>query len=184
MKAARLKPGEILVAAVLSLAATEGPTGRMPASVKHCNDGDTCRVVTDTGHMWMNVRLAGIDAPETANNRKKSKGQPLGDDSRDFLNRQVQGKSVELEQVDLDAFNRPVVVVWIGQKNINMALVEEGMAEAWRGPSKRIDRDAYIQAETRAKTARKGIWGLPVEQRQSPADFRKELREKQRTSTQ
>ncbi len=149
---------------------------RMQASVKDCHDGDTCRIVTETGHMWMNVRLAGVDAPERANRHKKSKGQPMGDAARDFVNGQIAGKTVELEQVDLDAYNRPVVVIWNGGKNLNMTLVEEGMAEAYRGPVKRIDQGAYIKAEGRAKASAKGIWSLPASERQSPAEYRKQMR--------
>jgi len=148
----------------------------MKASVKDCHDGDTCRVVTETGHMWMNVRLAGIDAPERANRHNKSKGQPMGDAARKFVNDQVAGKTVDLEQVDLDAYNRPVVVIWNGPKNVNMTMVEEGMAEAYRGPVKRIDQDAYFKAEARAKAAAKGIWRLPASERQSPAEYRKQVR--------
>lgn len=152
---------------------------RMKASVKNCHDGDTCRVVTETGHMWMNVRLAGVDAPETANRHKKSKGQPMGEAALDFVNAQISGKSVELEQVDLDGYNRPVVVIWQGEKNFNLTLIEEGLAEAYRGPVKRIDQETYIKAEGRAKTAAKGIWGLPANERQSPAEYRKQIRQQQ-----
>ncbi|MEY4631254.1 MAG: hypothetical protein RIQ81_1374 [Pseudomonadota bacterium] len=151
---------------------------RMPATIKHCNDGDTCRIVTTPGHMWMNVRLAGIDAPERANKRKKSKGQPLGDEAADFLNRSVADKTVEIEQVDLDAYNRPVVVIWLEQKNFNIQLVEQGYAEVYRGPTKRLDRQEFEAAETRAKAAKKGIWALPSDVRQSPAEYRKELRQR------
>ncbi len=155
-------------------------TGRMPASVKHCHDGDTCRIVTDPGHMWMNVRLAGIDAPETSNRHKKSKGQPMGDEAADYVNSNLAGKTVEVEQVDLDAYNRPVVVIWNSGKNFNMTLVESGFAEAYRGSVKRIDQGAYIQAEAVAKSSKKGIWSLPDNVRQSPADYRKELRDQKK----
>jgi|GEM_PF-583687 len=155
-------------------------TGRMPASVKHCHDGDTCRIVTEPGHMWMNVRLAGIDAPETSNRRNKSKGQPMGDEATDYVNSNLADKTVEVEQVDLDAYNRPVVVIWNAGKNFNMTLVENGFAEAYRGPVKRIDQSAYIQAESVAKSGKKGIWSLPANVRQSPAEYRKELRQQQK----
>lgn len=159
---------------------TTEKTGLMPASVKHCHDGDTCRIVTEPGHMWMNVRLAGIDAPETSNRHKKSKGQPMGDEATDYVNSNLSGKTVEVEQVDLDAYNRPVVVIWNAGKNFNMTMVENGFAEAYRGPVKRIDQNAYIQAEAAAKSSKKGIWGLPDNVRQSPAEYRKELRQQQK----
>lgn len=167
---------------------TQTPSGsaevtadRMSATIKHCNDGDTCRVVTTPGHMWMNVRLAGIDAPERANKRKKSKGQPMGDAAADFLNRAVVDKQVEIEQTDLDGYNRPVVIIWLDQKNVNLQLVEDGYAEVYRGPAKRLDRAPFEAAEGRARAAKKGIWGLPDKERQSPAEFRKELRQREKS---
>lgn len=156
---------------------TTEKTGRMPASVKHCHDGDTCRIVTEPGHMWMNVRLAGIDAPETSNRHNKSKGQPMGDEATEYVNGILAGKTVEIEQVDLDAYNRPVVVIWNNGKNFNITLVENGFAEAYRGAVKRIDQGAYVQAEAGAKSAKKGIWSLPDTIRQSPAEYRKGLRQ-------
>src|SRR5262245_59656458 len=76
------------------------------AYVYHCHDGDTCRVRI-AGAVWLNVRLAGIDAPEVGGARR-GEGQPLGAEARDFLNARVKGKAVTLRQVDLDQYNRPV----------------------------------------------------------------------------
>lgn len=153
-------------------------TERMAATVTNCRDGDTCRIKTTSGQMWMNIRLAGIDAPEIASKRKKATGQPFGEKAKVFVNQNLAGQNVDLEQVDLDSYNRPVVVVWKAQKNVNLAIVEEGLAEAYRGPVKRIDREEYIAAETRAKNAKKGIWVIPKGSYVSPGEFRKSLRKK------
>jgi micrococcal nuclease len=128
------------------------------AYVHYCSDGDTCRVrIGDS--LWLNVRLAGIDAPEVARGKKKP-GQPLGDEAKSFLNAQVKGQKVRLRQTDLDHFNRPVVEVTKGLQSVNLALIREGFAEAYRGPAKRLDRTPYLKAEDEAKAARRGIWSL------------------------
>ncbi len=128
------------------------------AYVHHCSDGDTCRVQIGDG-VWLNVRLAGIDSPEVPHGKKKP-GQPFGEAARIFLNDQVAGKTVILRQNDLDPFNRPVVELVLGQVRVNLRMVQEGYAEAYRGKAKRLDRPPYLEAEAQAKAAAKGIWAL------------------------
>jgi endonuclease YncB( thermonuclease family) len=139
------------------------------ATVLHCNDGDTCRLKVAES-LWMNVRLAGIDAPETSKNRGKTKGQPLGDAARDFLNETVKGKEVIVKQIDLDPFNRPVVELTIGDKLVNLQMIEKGFAEVYRGKKKRIDKSVYLDAEQKSREQKVGIWGQ--DSYQSPKDFR------------
>lgn len=138
------------------------------AYVTHCSDGDTCRVQIGDA-FWVNVRLAGIDAPEVAHSKKRP-GQPLGVDARDFLNAQVQGKAVRLRQNDLDPFNRPVVELVQGATSVNLRMVQEGYAEAYRGKGKRLERAPFLAAEADAKAKRRGIWALGLYV--SPATFR------------
>ena len=148
-----------------------GDGKRLAAQVFHCNDGDTCRVkVMDS--LWFNVRLAGIDAPEVAKARGGKPGQAMGNEAREYLNGMVKGKKIELRQVDLDPYNRPVVELFDKETNINLRLVEEGYAEVYRGKTKRFDKAPFLEAEEKAKKAKKGIWALS--QYQSPKDFRQE----------
>jgi len=142
------------------------------ATVAYCHDGDTCHLVTTPGKLWFNARLGGIDAPEVKKKRGKNKvGQEYGDQSRDFLQNEVMGKKVTIRQTDLDQYNRPVVEIFLEQRNINLELVRKGYAEAYRGKTKRLDTKAYIDAETIAKAEKLGIWSL--KNYESPAAFRK-----------
>ncbi len=138
------------------------------AYVTHCSDGDTCRVQIRDG-FWVSVRLAGIDAPEVAHGKKRP-GQAGGAEARDFLNARIKGKAVQVRQTDLDPFNRPVVELVLGQEKINLLMIREGFAEAYRGKAKRLDRAPYLEAEADAKTRRKGIWALAAYV--SPSAFR------------
>jgi micrococcal nuclease len=144
------------------------------ASVFYCNDGDTCRLKIADG-MWLNVRLAGIDAPEVGHGKKKP-GQPYGNEAKDFLNLQVQGKKVMIRQTDLDHYNRPVVELIVGNEVINRKLVQSGMAEAYRGKTKRLDSAPYLMDEAAAKKAGLGIWSQTSYM--SPSDFRKNTKSK------
>jgi micrococcal nuclease len=150
----------------------------LDAYVYYCHDGDTCRVKVG-GAMWISVRLAGIDAPEVASRKGRGKkagtGQNLGSDAKDFLNKTIQGKTVQLHQTDLDQYNRPVVILDFEGTPINLRLVEEGLAEVYRGKTKRLDKAPYFSAEEKAKKAQKGIWGLASYQ--SPSEYRKEMKQ-------
>ena len=151
------------------------PDAPIDATITWCHDGDTCRIVTTPGKLWMNVRLGGIDAPEVKKVRGKNKsGQDGGDQARDYLQSTIQGKKVSLKQTDLDHYNRPVVEIFLEGKNINIDLVSKGFAEAYRGKTKRLDSQAYLKAEATAKEAQLGVWGL--KNYQSPGDFRKKNR--------
>jgi micrococcal nuclease len=147
---------------------------RLSAEVFHCHDGDTCRVKVADG-LWLNVRLAGIDAPEVAKARGAKKGQVFGNEAREYLNKIVKGRKIELRQVDLDPYNRPVVELFDKESNINLQLIEEGYAEVYRGKTKRFDKSLYLKAEEKAQKAKKGIWSLSSYQ--SPKDFRQEQKQ-------
>ncbi len=142
------------------------------ALIYNCSDGDTCRVGVADG-LWFNVRLAGIDAPEVPHGKKKP-GQPLGSEAKDFLNHAIKGQTVKLAQTDLDPYNRPVVELADATGSVNLRLVAEGLAEAYRGPAKRLDRDPFFAAEAEAKKAKKGIWGL--KDYVPPGDYRKSVK--------
>lgn len=138
------------------------------AKILYCRDGDTCQVKINDA-FWVSVRLAGVDAPEVG---KKGKGQPLSEEARDQLNKAVQDQEVELRQTDLDQYNRPVVEIIQNKKNINLMLVEQGFAEAYKGKTKRLDKSSYLSAEAAAKGAKKGIWA--VDGYVTPSEYRKE----------
>jgi endonuclease YncB( thermonuclease family) len=146
---------------------------KFPAEIMYCHDGDTCHVIADNG-MWFNVRLAGIDAPEVGRySKKKSEGQPLGEDSRDALvNFVVKQKNILLRQVDLDPYNRPIVEIYLGDDCVNLKMLELGMAERYQGKTKRIDQSKYNEAELKAKSSKRGIWGLKTYT--SPKSWRRE----------
>jgi endonuclease YncB( thermonuclease family) len=125
--------------------------------------------------MWLNVRLAGIDAPEVSSGKKKA-GQLFGNESRSFLNQQAKGKTIQIRQTDLDQYNRPVVEFFVEGININRKIIQSGFAEAYRGKTKRIDTSAYLGDEATAKKAGLGIWSQ--KDYVSPAVFRKDEKSK------
>lgn len=176
-----LIPTLVFASADAAFAESEPPESEtlktLEAQVYYCHDGDTCRVKVG-GAMWVSVRLAGLDAPEVPSRggrgKKGNDGQSLGGDAKDFLNKAIQGKTVTLRQVDLDPYNRPVVVLESEGKAVNLQLIEEGYAEVYRGKTKRLDKAPYFAAEEKAKKDKKGIWALA--NYQSPTEFRKAMK--------
>lgn len=151
-------------------------TKEVEAHVYHCHDGDTCRVRV-AGGLWFNIRLAAIDAPEVEKRhggKTDWHGQPLGEVARDALNKLIEGQDVRLRQVDLDQYNRPVAEVIFKDEVVNKTLVAQGLAEVYRGKTKRLDKDSYFKAEEQAKKDKKGIWGMAGYQ--SPTEYRRQNR--------
>lgn len=126
----------------------------------YVQDGDTFKLPDNKTR----VRLWGIDAPE--------KGQAYADESRARLKELCEGKAVRLEIKDTDQYGRKVAIVWLGKKNINLLMVEEGLA--WHYAYFAPDAKDLAAAEKAARKAHKGLWQdkNPV----NPYEFRKQSR--------
>jgi len=67
------------------------------------------------------------------------------------------GRDVSLNIKTTDRYGRSVAEV-ISDININLALVEDGQAFAYRQYLSGCDAKAYLEAEERASRARLGVW--------------------------
>ena len=121
----------------------------LSATVLSIGDGDTIRV-RQSGRA-VTVRLACIDAPETSQS-------PHGLQARSYLQQRLPvGREVRLEVKTTDRYGRSVAEV-ISDININLALVEDGQAFAYRQYLSGCDAKEYLDAEYRASRRRYGIW--------------------------
>lgn len=108
-------------------------------------DGDTLTLLVNrTRHR---IRLHGIDAPET--------GQPYSAASKKELSRLAFGKEARVVVQGRDRYDRVLGVVWVNGKNLNLHLVQEGLA--WHYVQFSKDK-AYATAEADARKKRKGLW--------------------------
>ena len=139
------------------------------ATVAEVLDGNTV-IASRTDGTTLRVRLLGIDAPELARGRMPA--QPLAEDARDHLLRQVKGKVVRVQQYGQDASGRTLAVVWLGPVNINALMVMRGLAEVFRGAPCQYYCEELLQAEGFARQQRLGIWAQGATH-ESPADFRR-----------
>jgi endonuclease YncB( thermonuclease family) len=127
-------------------------------------DGDTIKAA---GHdIEIKVRLVGIDAPETSR-KKKDPGQPYSQQARKYLAGLVLNKTVDIKGYGLDGYSRILGVIYLEGKNINLEVVKEGLAEAYRGKP----------PEREARAAKMGMWSLGNKYI-SPKDWRRMQREK------
>ena len=122
------------------------------ATVLLIGDGDTISVL-ERGQK-LKVRLACIDAPETAQT-------PFGVASRNQLKALLPlGSTVSLRVQAVDRYGRSVAEV-IGKGIVNLAMVRSGQAFVYRQYLGRCDRPAYLAAERQAQAQRLGVWAVP-----------------------
>jgi len=76
-------------------------------------DGDT--ITVQKGQKRVKVRLYGIDTPE--------KSQWYGQNAKTFTSAQVLGKTVEVQEIDVDRYGRVVGLVSVGNLVLNRHLV-------------------------------------------------------------
>jgi micrococcal nuclease len=119
-------------------------------------DGDPL-VLLIPGHTQERIRLAGIDCPE----RK----QAFGTRAKQALARRVAGKEVAVEWEKRDRYGRIVGKVIVDGRDVDLALVREGMCWWYRKYAHEqtpADRGLYENAEAKARAKRLGLWRDPA----------------------
>ena len=112
-------------------------------------DGDTVEVI-DSNYQTHKVRLAHIDCPE--------KTQPFGTAAKKFTSDFCFRKMGTLEVTDTDRYGRLVGIIKVDGKELNLALVKNGLA--WH--FKRYSSDQrYASAEQFARILGIGLWHDP-----------------------
>tara|TARA_R110002020_G_scaffold36894_31_gene111009 strand:+ start:1907 stop:2560 length:654 start_codon:yes stop_codon:yes gene_type:complete len=125
-------------------------------------DGDTLRIGETT------YRLHGIDAPEAGQKCEKASGGtwPCGKRATETMVELVTGADVICDDRGTDDYGRTLSVCSVAGRDIIAAMVEAGMAWAYR----RFSND-YAMTEDRAHAAGIGVWQAPT---QTPWEYRTE----------
>jgi len=124
-------------------------------------DGDTISI------RQQRVRIAAIDACEKEQSGLlNGKTWPCGVVARSYLRKMIDGKHVSCRIVDVDRYNRSVGQCFLENKDIGLAMVRAGQAEAmlrYLPPNHGIDIAEYGYAENYARERLLGIWAADVE---------------------
>lgn len=148
--------------------------------LNYVHDGDTVGLKTVDG-LEVKGRLIGIDCPEVPsrarNGRKKGPGQPGGEAARDRL-QEILKPGFSIKTYGSDAYGRSLVeLILKDQRVVNIVMVEEGFCEVYQRAAARkglrFDLGPYRQAEAKARSAKKGIWGY--QHYEPPTTYRKRL---------
>ena len=133
-----------------------------PVTVTRVVDGDSLR----SGPL--KIRVHGIDAPERKQRCKTAadKDWDCGVAATEAMKDIIKGTpELHCSLVDVDRYGRLIMRCLAGDTDIGEALVEQGLAMAYR----RYSQD-YVTAEQNAKRAGRGIWQGRFD---APWDWRK-----------
>ena len=144
----------LVILAIIGIAAME--SGQIPAltpstatrtevQILSVVDGDTIKVRTDSGQL--KIRMAGIDAPE--------RDQPFGTQSQAMLTDYLASGNIQLAEHGTDNYGRTLATVYVGDRNINLLMVQSGGAWMYR---KYNDSPDFVSAEAVAKQTKAGLW--------------------------
>ena len=145
-------PSVCLLALLIALVATSAAADVVFGRAIAITDGNTL-IVLDATNLRHTIRLAGIDAPELA--------QDFGQQARTSLSALAFNRQATANCKAYDRIQRELCVVMVDGKDLGLEQVRRGMA--WLYQKYRIDqtpdnRAAYEQAEFNAKIRRYGLW--------------------------
>ncbi len=102
-------------------------------------------------------------------------GQPYGEEARDYLDRLIGGKTIQVDAYGPDRYKRILAVDWDGQINGNLLMVAMGYAEVHRGAPCPVYCRELERAEAKARQGRVGMW-TQGGRYESSQDFRRRMR--------
>jgi endonuclease YncB( thermonuclease family) len=135
----------LLFAGAAFVAARLDPLPPRFSGTAQAADGDSLRLQGDR------IRLLGIDAPELDQLCTAADGSAwrCGEAARQRLASLVAGTAVSCQPEGQDKYGRTLATCEAGGRDIGAALVAEGLA---------ISSPGYTAEQSRARTARLGIW--------------------------
>lgn len=127
------------------------------AKISYVIDGDT--VILESGER---VRLIGINAPEKESGNRVA--EPFSLEARLALIEMVEGKEMEviLGEEKYDRYGRTLGYLQLKDgTDIQEKLISRGYGAVIAFPPNLGRIETYLQAESRARSAKKGIWSEP-----------------------
>jgi endonuclease YncB( thermonuclease family) len=159
-------------------------TGAVPApigadfdgKVLKVTDGDTVRIKPTNANDSILLRIAGIDAPETAHHGNP--GQPFSHEAQTHLQSLVQGHVVHVRHVTTDQYGRSLGIVYLADgRDVGFLMVTAGLAVAYTGAGAQFGpagKRGYVQAQQNARNARLGMWSQ--DHVELPGDYKRRIK--------
>ena len=121
------------------------------------------RVKYVTHNHQIHIRIAGVDAPESAHFGREA--QPFSKEAHDWLIQYLQNRHVRAYIYRRDQFDRVVAQVyvrrWLLRKDVGLEMLKSGLAtvyEAKTGSEFGKFEQKYRDAEKKAKEQKVGMW--------------------------
>jgi micrococcal nuclease len=171
----------LFAVAPVSAKSEQAPINTLEGLVVGLSEGD--QITVNSFGTEIKVRLYGIVAPQIAKVDKFSgwskAGQPYGEEAFRALSIKILHQQVKVEIRSTlvhkgDDKQLALAVVYLDGRNINMEMVSDGWAWAYKKVSNKEDFPKYQLAEKQARAKRKGLWvqGIP----QPPWEFQPLMR--------
>lgn len=128
---------------------------RFSARVAVVEDGDTVDVLDASGRKHR-IRFYGADAPEIAHDGRPA--QRGGVEASAWVSERVAGRIVVIEVMDHDRWGREVGRIIFEGEDLNLGLIRNGWAWAYRQYLREPFAAPYIAAEEAARRERRGLW--------------------------
>jgi endonuclease YncB( thermonuclease family) len=132
---------------------------------KGSNNNPLSKFMGVNGQDSMSIRLAGIDAPETAHGDRSA--QPYAEMAKQIATDLIKNaKDVRIvSRPDDTTYGRQVSMVYVDGKNLNLELVRRGAAAylpyRGKGKSSFYNQKAFEEAEKQATEGNRGMWSDP-----------------------
>lgn len=159
MTAAGLWSAQISLVDLLPAAHAQGSSYKLTGKVVRVSDGDTVNLLVE--NKQERIRLASIDAPETAHGSSQP-GQPFGEASRKNLAEYVAGKTLTVVCFEKDHYDRHICDIPVNGTTANRLQVEQGYAWANQQAKGKYLRDKSLpELEKSARQKKLGLWAEP-----------------------
>ena len=132
------------------------------------------------------VRLYGIDAPEIKKGGNSYPSMPYAEEAKAWTADKVNGKIVEVKLFQKDQYNRVLgkvtTTTTLTPIDISAGLLHNGFATLYEGKGAEYDgnKEKFMKEIEYAQKNRLGIWTNGIENVQSPAEYKRIMKVKQK----